>query len=710
MSTKDSKVWIYDLETLRNAFTYTARNRDTNEVVQFVIWGDCNDLYPMLEHLSNVRGLIGFNSVGFDYPVLHNIIQQRNYLLAHDGDFVARWIYDKAQNIITQEYSSIRENEVLIPQLDLFLIHHYNNKARMTSLKKLQIAMNSDNVMDMPIHHTEEIKEWKDIETILEYNLHDVDKTLDFYNLSIDKIDLRKGLIKKYGLPCINYSDSKIGESLMLKLYCDSVNKKEDTVKRQRTHRDVLKFSECIPDYINFKTKEFRDLHEYLKGIAVTELKDSFKYSVEYNNFQFDLGTGGIHGSIKSGVYEADDEYVIVDADVGSMYPSLAITLGLYPEHLGKEFLEVYEDDLLKPRLEAKKRGDKVMDLGFKLSLNSVYGKSNSQFSWLFDPLYTLKTTLSGQLALSMLSEMLCTGVPNLTMLQINTDGLTVRIPKEYKRKYWEICKEWEELTKLNLEYVSYSKMIIRDVNSYIAMTDSGKVKRKGVFKLNSEMRSDGEFHKSFSQGVVKIALSEYFINGKPVEESIRECKDVFEFTKMANSVGKWWTETFEIDEEGTEYNIIPQQKNNRYLMTNTGVRFRKCVYKPDKETGEDKRTNTEYEADKLVTILNNYNGESIEDLDINYQYYIDETYKIIHLIDGTTEKLEREKRDQKEREKLERQENNFLKYCVNKIPTVRQMRLYGKEHLIEKYIQLNKHENFWDVLESIKYEKKDTE
>src|SRR5699024_2378039 len=134
--------------------------------------------------------------------------------------------------------------------------------------------------------------------------------------------------------------------------------------------------------------------------------------------------------------------------------------------------------------------------------------------------------------------------------------------------------------------------------------------------------------------------------------------------TKMANSVGKWWTETFEIDEEGNEYNIIPQQKNNRYLMTNTGVRFRKCVYKPDKETGEDKRTNTEYEADKLVTILNNYNGESIEELDINYQYYIDETYKIIHLIDGTTERLEREKREEKEREKLERQENNFLKYC----------------------------------------------
>lgn len=697
---KDSKVWVYDIETLSNAFTYTARNRDTDEVVRFVIWGECNDLYPFLKHLSEVKGMIGFNNISFDYPVIHKIIQNREYLLAHDGEFISKWIYDKAQSTINEEYSAIREDEVLIHQLDLFKIWHYDNKARMTSLKKLQIAMNSDNVMDMPIHHADEVKDWSQIETILEYNLHDVDKTRDFYKLSVDKIELRKGLIQKYNLPCINYSDSKIGESLMLKLYCNSVNKSEDVVKKERTYREVLKFKDCIPNYIKFKTGEFNSLLEYLKGIEVTELKDSFKYSVEYNNFSFDLGTGGIHGSIKSGVYEADDNYIIVDCDVASLYPSLAVTLGLYPEHLGDVFGEVYEKELLLPRLEAKKRGDKVMNEGFKLSLNSVYGKSNSQFSWLFDPLYTLKTTLAGQLALCMLSEMLITKIPELTMIQINTDGLTIRIPKGYAKLYWEICKEWEALTKLELEYVGYSKMVIRDVNSYIAISKDGKVKRKGVFKLNSEMRKDGEYHKSFSQGVVKIALSNYFIDGKPVEESIRECKDVFEFTKMANSVGKWWTETFEVNEEGVEFNIKPQQKNNRYLLTNSGVRFRKCVYKPDKDTGEDKRTNTEYEADRLVTILNEYKGEPVDELDINYQYYIDETYKIIHLIDGTTERIEQEKREEKERERRERQENNFLKYCVNKIPTERQWRLYKKDWLIEKYIELNKHGNFYTFIE----------
>ena len=698
----DKKVWVYDIETLKNCFTYTARNVDTKEVVQYVIWKNKNEYYNLLKHLKECKGMIGFNNIGFDYPVIHNMIQMQSYLVAQDGDFTARWIYDKAQSIIKQEFSSIKEDEVLRPQLDLFLIWHYNNKARMTSLKKLQIAMNSHNVMDMPIHHETEIESEEQISLILDYNLHDVDKTLDFYLLTKDKIELRRGLLNQYGLKCLNYSDTKIGEELMLKLYCEATGKSEDKVRKLRTPRKVFKFSDCIPSYINYETPEFNSLLDYIKGIEVDTLKESFKYGFEYNGFTIDLGTGGVHGCIKQGVYDEDSDYCIVDADVGSLYPSLAITLGLYPKHLGEDFPRIYEENLLKPRLEAKKRGDKVMDLGYKLSLNSVYGKSNSEYSWLYDPLYTLKTTLAGQLALCMLSEMLMTKIPDLTMLQINTDGLTVRMPHKYKKLYWDICKDWETKTGLMLEYVAYSKMVIRDVNNYIAVSKKdGKVKRKGTFKLNSEMRKDGEYHKSFSQGVVSIALSEFYLSGTPIEKTISKCTDVFEFTKMANSTGQWWTETFEVI-DGEEVNVIKQQKNNRYVVSNNGVGFRKCTYKPDKVTGEPKLTSTEYEAGRLVTLLNNYTGQTVEELDINYQYYIDECYKIIHLIDGTTEREDNERREKAEAKRRQKQEDNFLKYCVNKVPTERQLKLYGKEWLINKYIELNKHESFWGVLEII--------
>ena len=678
---EDKNIWVYDIETISNLFTYTAINRDTKEVVKYVIWGGLNELYPLLVHLSACKGLIGFNSLNFDYPVIHYIIKERDKLIQMDGDKIAKLIYKKAQSVISQEYSMVKEEEVLIPQLDLFRIWHYDNKARMTSLKKIEINLHFPNVQDMPYDHTTKIKTSEQVQEILDYNLNDVEATLVFYEKTRDKIELRRGLLQKYGLPCLNYPDSKIGEQLMLKLYCHYTEQNEDDVKRKRTYRNLFKFSECIPEYIKFTTLEFNQLLDYLKGIEVTELKESFKYSFEYNGFTFDLGTGGIHGCIKAGVYQSTDNEIIVDADVASLYPSLAITLNLYPEHLGEQFSKIYEDGIVKPRLEAKKNGEKVMADGFKLSANSVYGKSNSEYSFLYDPLYTLKTTLSGQLALCMLSEMLMIRVPNLKMLQINTDGLSVSIPVEHQRLYWNICQEWEKQTNLILEYVAYSQMIIKDVNNYIAVTKKdNKIKYKGTFKPVSKMLKDGEYHKNFSQNAVTLAVNDYFLKGVSVEESLKNNQNIYDFCKTFNATHGWGCET--VNSEGITQK---QQKTNRYYISVDGKTFRKF---------KDERIIEIEAGGTKVTIFNKYEeppystvtGKHFGNYDINYDYYINECYKIIHKIDGTEERLEQERKEQREKAKRDKEEENYLKFCVNKIPTQLQYNTYNRDWLQEKY------------------------
>lgn len=664
---------VYDIETLSNLFTYSAVDRDSDNIVKFVIWKEQNQLYDLLVHLTNVKGMIGFNNNFFDYPVMHYIIKEREKLIQMDGDKVAKLIYKKAQSVISQEYSAIKEEEVIIPQLDLFKIWHYDNKARMTGLKKLEIAMNFPNVQDMPYSHDYKITKSSEVQEILDYNINDILATKKFYEKTIDKLELRKGLQTKYGFNCLNYPDSKIGEQLMLKLYCHYTNQSEDEIKRKRTRRTLFKFIECIPHYIKFQTSEFNQLLDYLKSIEVRELKESFKYSFEYNGFTFDISTGGIHGCIKPGVYKTDEKFIIVDADVASLYPSLAITLNLYPEHLGEQFSKIYEEGIVKPRLEAKKAGDKVMADGFKLSANSVYGKSNSEYSFLYDPLYTLKTTLAGQLALCMLSEMLMTRVPNLTMLQINTDGLTVSIPHEHKRLYWEICQEWEAQTKLFLEYVAYSQMIIRDVNNYIAVSQKdNKIKYKGTFKPNHEMIKDGEYHKSLSQGIVSLSVADYFLKGIPVEQTIKESKDIYLFCKTFNATHGWKCET--VDSEG---NCETQQKTNRYYISNNGKTFRKL---------KDERIIEIEAGGNLVTIFNKFEEKPFEEYDINYNYYVNECEKIIHKIDGTEERLEQERKEAREKAKKDKEEENFKKFCLDKVPTTRQRDMYSKEWLVEKY------------------------
>ena len=312
----DRNLWVYDIETLCSAFTYTGLNIDTQEVVQFAIWQDRNELEPFLTHLSSIKGMIGFNNLSFDYPVIHHILQFRDEYLAMDSYEIVNDIYSEAQDVIADEWSGIKDKFIKIPQLDLFRIWHYNNKARMTSLKKLQIALRYPNVQDMPYKHDEEIFYEEQLQEILDYNLNDVKSTYDFYLKTLDKIELRKGLYNKYGLRCMNFPDSKIGEDLTLKLYCDATNKNPKEVRGGRTYRDLFKFKECFPEYLKFKTDEFNKLQDYLAGIEVTELKGSFSYSFEFNGFQFDLGTGGIHGCIKAGVYETTDTHIIVDMDV----------------------------------------------------------------------------------------------------------------------------------------------------------------------------------------------------------------------------------------------------------------------------------------------------------------------------------------------------------------------------------------------------------
>ena len=141
---QDKKVWVYDVETLKSCFTYTAINVDTEEIVQYVLHKDRSDWDEFINHLKQCKGQIGFNNLSFDYPVIHYILKTLDGSLKRES--TVKYIYEEAQRIIEvqneksfSKFASIKESEVLIHQLDLFKIWHYNNAARSTYLKALEI-------------------------------------------------------------------------------------------------------------------------------------------------------------------------------------------------------------------------------------------------------------------------------------------------------------------------------------------------------------------------------------------------------------------------------------------------------------------------------------------------------------------------------------------------------------------------------------------
>lgn len=259
-----------------------------------------------------------------------------------------------------------------------------------------------------------------------------------------------------------------------------------------------------------------------------------------------------------------------------------------------------------------------------------------------------METTINGQLLLTLLIERLLTRIGDIQLLQANTDGITVRIHKKYVEEYYNICKEWEELTKFTLEYAEYSKMVIRDVNNYLSVYTNGKVKYKGDFEIDKEIWKDS------SMRIVPFALSKYFIEGVPIEDTIYNHTNIFDFYKRNKlSKGSRLVQRY-FDKEVIDTELT---KTTRYIVTNSGYSLIKILPpmegKLDKlekikinspnqvnlfdfvedTTRIDINREVNIEAGWLCTVYNKHVDKPINEYDINYDYYIKECYKIINTI-----------------------------------------------------------------------------
>lgn len=302
----NKRIWIWDLETL-DIFTATFLDRDSDDTRIFVIHNDLNDVEQMFEFLDKeVAGLVGFNSINFDAQILEYIYRNPECT----ADEIRRYAQIITSN--NDRQLDVSEYRLRHKHLDLYKIHHFDNKNKRTGLKWCEFMMDLDNIEDLPSQG--EGSNW--LEMILNYNLNDVIATKELYKRSSNMIDLRKKLTQLYNINLLNASDSKIGSELMLKIYCNKTGRNIKDVRSLRTYRKTIKGSDIIFDYINFNSEEFNHILKYFKNIEFTDTKSKSEISINYKNFQFDYGKGGIHGSINNSLIESDNEYIIIDADV----------------------------------------------------------------------------------------------------------------------------------------------------------------------------------------------------------------------------------------------------------------------------------------------------------------------------------------------------------------------------------------------------------
>lgn len=517
---------IYDIETYPNAFTLSALGCDSDAAACWEISDrrdDRESLLAWLHHLAqNQIEMVGFNNVGFDYPVVHTLL---NNPAATVDD-----LYNKAMMIIRGDRWEhvVWPSDRYVPQIDLYLIHHFDNPAKSTGLKALQFNMRSESVEDLPIPPGTVLTS-EQIDTLRAYNMHDVTETREFYRHSLALIDFRRQITARYGRDFMNHNNTKIGKDyFVMRLEEARPGSCYQGKPRQpvQTLRTRMALADIILPYIQFQHPEFQRVHSWLHAQTITETKGVFTdLNCEIDGFRFDFGTGGIHGSVARQMVHSDDEYVLIDLDVTSFYPNIAIMNRLYPAHLGELFVDIYADVMAQRRQYAKGTLENAM---LKLALNGVYGDSNSPYSPFYDSQYTMAITVNGQLLLCMLAERLMLTVPGLQMIQINTDGLTVRVPRALEWMVNAAGEWWQSVTGLVLEEARYSMMHVRDVNNYMAVGENGEVvKRKGAYDTRPagqrpDVSGGTGWHMDTSALIVPKAAERYLVEGEPVESFIK--------------------------------------------------------------------------------------------------------------------------------------------------------------------------------------------
>ena len=394
----------------------------------------------------------------------------------------------------------------------------------------------------------------EEIESTVKYCTCDVVNTMKVFDINIADFKSQIELIKTFKLPFKSVSKTKPQLTAQIlkatpKIYSDEW---EYTIP---STAKIKKYNSVVEWFKNPKNKDYdKSLEIDIAGVPHT------------------FAWGGLHGAIKK--YNGCGYFVIVD--VGSYYPSLMIAYGYISRSV--QNAKLYED-IYHTRLQNKAQKD-PRQAPYKIVLNSTYGAMKDKFNALYDPLMANNVCVGGQILLLDLLERLEEN--NIKIIQTNTDGVLVKLnacndeEAEIQRiKLKRICSDWEQRSKMNLEFDEFTKVIQADVNNYIIVDKSGHYKSKGacVKKLSTL---------DYDLPIINRALINKLVHNMPIEETVNNCDDLKEFQKLVKVTSKY-------------HHALYNNKiyNNKFFRVFASKEPTGCIYKCKLGKNPEKVANT---------------------------------------------------------------------------------------------------------------------
>lgn len=573
-------VFVFDVETYRNFWYVAFKCLANGKFVAFERSPDF-DFNPMkLRWMLWRFCLVGFNSATYDIPMVELAAKGLSCNeLKEASDFIIKsginWGTKKTTNFDVEKKYGIQIGRY--NHIDLFNICPVNGgvTANPASLKLYAGRLHAPRMQDLPFPESH-ILTAEDATIVRPYCCNDLENTELLFKELSPEIQLRVEMSEEYGVDLRSKSDAQIAEAV--------VNSELQKVLGYYPRKPTLEADSVlaynVPDFISYRSPELQSVLEtvrnarfYLDGLGSPIMPPEIEtLKVKIGGSVYNLGMGGLHSKEKKAAHYASEEIVIADNDVESFYPRIILNQKLFPPHLGEAFLQVY-NQIVETRIhakaeaaKAKKAGDrasakkwKTIADSLKIVINGLFGKLGNKYSTVYAPQLMLQVTITGQLVLLMLIEMLEDA--GISVISGNTDGIVSKYRKDRHNEVRAIIAAWEKRTNFKTEETQYIGVFSRDVNSYIAikcaqdkktgawlrtpaqdpearfLDEKLGCKTKGAFSergsaLNSILSKNPEVL------VCTDAVVQFLTNGIPLAKTITECKDVRRFVAVKNVKG----------------------------------------------------------------------------------------------------------------------------------------------------------------------------
>lgn len=518
--------------------------------------------------------VITFNGKHYDMPVIWFAIESADYegVSRREENLAIKQISDRIIQQNIKWWDVERELGITVPRaLDhIDLIEPQPNP--FASLKVLNGRLHGRWMQDLPYHHDAELTD-EQIDKLREYLHNDLSITEELYKELAEPLELRRIMGETIGVDLRSKSDTQMGLAI-IKHRVESLTGRKIPYNRERKHPAPFKYEP--PAYIRFENPVLRSMLDRLKSHTFivrhdgkVDLPEFLLDPIRIGDTEYAMGIGGLHSTESSRSVVADYATALIDADVASYYPHIILSLGLFPEALGKVFLEVYESILndrlkakaaqreLKKRISAQEALNtavlaaelvlqQAIDGGLKTSSNGSFGSLGSPYSIVYAPHLMIAVTLTGQLALLMLIEW--AEARDVAVASANTDGVLFQAPRSMfagvegvrlnPSELADITDQWERETGFSLEFVEYRGVYSQSVNSYFAIKANGGHKRKGPLanpwsNHPDDRNSRAALMKNPQMTICSDAALARIKDGVPLEDTIRGCKDIRQFVTV---------------------------------------------------------------------------------------------------------------------------------------------------------------------------------